>query len=643
MMNFKSIFSNNTKMEKKEFRADLEGLRAIAVVSVVLYHAQPSIFAAGFTGVDIFFFLSGYLICKTITHDHHIGIFSLKQFYRRRALRIFPALAVMLAVVSTCASLILPPNNLKEYAGTLISTLLFSSNLYFFLKTDYFDGLSEFKPLLHTWSLSIEEQFYVIFPILLLALYRWRKTAVSAALIVLALSSFILDLWLIYRHSPAAFYLGPARAFELLSAAVLATRKLRVEAPRSEREAVGILGLCLIAIAVCMPGGWPVFPGFASLVPCLGTAAIIYAGEMGPVWSSRLLSWRPLCLIGGLSYSLYLWHLPILALLRSYYLGAPPQGATMLAVAASFIIAFLSWRFIEFPFRWGAHYGRRIVALACLSAGFTVFAGAYAYLDGGMPWRYSSSALRLFATREDMKATLGSCLGETGAPRHSTQYCVQSTGTALGRIAVWGDSHAIAISFALAQIEAGQATVVRLTHGDCPPALNYNPQQRPECAVHNQRVTDLVLSDSRVKYVILAADYLLYKNDAKFWEGLDHNISQLKAAGKHVIVVYPYPTYPIAVPEALGQYVMRGMPVTSYTQSFAQFKQHGMVETTHLDALIARNHVQIVQSDKLFCFNDTCPPYIDGQVLYVDDHHLSRSGGMRIAAQIDALIRSTGF
>ena len=306
-----------------EYRPDIDGLRAIAVLSVVFFHAHVAGFAGGFAGVDIFYVISGYLITSLVAHDIAFERFSLVTFYERRIRRIFPALFGVLGFCTLAACALFSPKDLAVFGKSVIATTLFVSNILFKRQAGpggYFDSTSDLQVLLHTWSLSVEEQFYLLFPTTLLLLTRFAK----ARLIVLSaitLGSFLISAWITPHRPLTAFYIFIPRAWELLIGSLLALKAVVPLQRRASREIAGFVGLSFIGAAVFLFSRDTVFPGLAALVPCLGAWLIIYSGANGPSCVKSILSAQPLVFVGLISYSLYLWHWPILVFSRYFSAG----------------------------------------------------------------------------------------------------------------------------------------------------------------------------------------------------------------------------------------------------------------------------------------------------------------------------------
>lgn len=338
-----------------KYRPEIDGLRAVAVLPVIAFHAGFSLMSGGFIGVDVFFVISGYLIATIIFERMQTGAFSLLDFYEARARRILPALFFVMLACIPFAWLLMNPVQWREFSESMVWTSFFSSNIFFWLNSDYFASASEFKPLIHSWSLAVEEQYYLFFPVIILAGWRFGKTLLSGLLITLALASFLLCCWLATRSPDANFFLTPPRIWELLAgvgcAAILLYRKDWVNmTPQILAQALSAAGLAMIAFGVVRFDQSTPFPSAWALFPVLGTALIILFAN-GQSLIGRLLSVRPLVWIGLISYSAYLWHQPIFAFARIHF-AEQPSAMIMLGLAAlSLLLAFISWRWVEQPFR----------------------------------------------------------------------------------------------------------------------------------------------------------------------------------------------------------------------------------------------------------------------------------------------------
>jgi len=396
----------HTSRTRSTYRPDIDGLRAIAVLLVVASHLHVPWLAGGYIGVDVFFVISGYLISSIIMPQIATGTFSLLNFYERRVRRIFPALIVMLAATIPFAWHFLLPSEMTAYARSLLAAVFACSNTLLWSWHGYFDTANEFRPLLHTWSLGVEEQFYLIFPLLLLLLARLRNPrVVKAAICVLTTVSFAAACVLVHHHPRAAFFTIFLRAWELLLGAILSQKYLPALRTSATRNIASAAGLLCIFIPAALYTADTTFPGLTALAPCLGACLIIAAGETGTSLISRVLSLRPFVFFGLISYSLYLWHWPVqvfadfhhIQTCTSFACDAPISHTTQIGVfALSVILATLSWRFVETPFRKGAYRpSRRSLFRTSGFAGGLVGAAAVALIaTHGGPSRFSPRAVQ---------------------------------------------------------------------------------------------------------------------------------------------------------------------------------------------------------------------------------------------------------
>lgn len=339
------------------YREEIDGLRALAVLPVILFHAEFQLFSGGFVGVDVFFVISGYLITSIIINDLNKQRFSLINFYERRARRILPALLLVITCCIPLAWLWLMPLDFEDFLQSLIAVPLFSSNILFWLESDYFATAAELKPLLHTWSLALEEQFYILFPLLLMFGWRFPKRYLLIGLSICFIVSLILAQWAAYYKPNANFYLLPSRGWELLMGAFAAfyinKQQLDFEQNHHRNKALqlfSLLGLGFIISAIFMFDSSTPYPSFYTLLPTLGTLLIILTARKG-TWVQILLSQRLLVAIGLVSYSAYLWHQPLFAFAKYNSYQHPSLMLKFALILLCIGLSYLSWRFVELPFR----------------------------------------------------------------------------------------------------------------------------------------------------------------------------------------------------------------------------------------------------------------------------------------------------
>ncbi|HJR21579.1 MAG TPA: acyltransferase, partial [Dongiaceae bacterium] len=329
------------------YRADIDGLRAVSVIAVVLYHAGVPLAGGGYVGVDVFFVISGFLITSLILHEQAAGAFSLIDFYHRRVRRILPALFAMMSACAAAGWFLLAPADYIKLGKSIVGATLSVSNFYFWRDAGYFDTPAAEKPLLHTWSLGVEEQFYLVFPLFLILVARHVPHARLPLTALLCAASFAAGAIGAFRDPVEAFYLPHARLWELMVGALLAMGALPAPGNARLRSGAALLGLGLIAMPVLLYSHDTTFPGIAALPPVLGAALVIWSGMGGSSMAGRALATRPLVFLGKISYSLYLWHFPLLAF--GFYLTLGDLGRLDTAVLLGFalLISMLSWRFVE--------------------------------------------------------------------------------------------------------------------------------------------------------------------------------------------------------------------------------------------------------------------------------------------------------
>lgn len=369
------------------YRREIDGLRALAVIPVILFHAGFELFSGGFAGVDVFFVISGYLIASIVMSEMAVGHFSIARFYERRARRILPALLLVVAVCVPVAYALLLPSDLKEFGQSLIATMTFSSNILFWSQAGYFEGAAELKPLLHTWSLAVEEQFYLFFPLFMMLSWRWGRSRMVAVLGFLALGSLMLAQWGALNKPIAAFFLLPTRTWELIVGVLVAFYMMRSTATDQIslvwRNVASMLGLTLLLVAIFGFDRRTPFPGLYALLPTVGTALlIVYCTPQ--TLAGKALGSRVMVGVGLISYSAYLWHQPLFAFAKHAGLhGHYPFQYGGLSVLA-LIFAYVSWRFVELPFRQRQWFSRRQVTNYGLTGCMVVTAlGVVAHTSNG--------------------------------------------------------------------------------------------------------------------------------------------------------------------------------------------------------------------------------------------------------------------
>ena len=389
-----------------KYRAEIDGLRAIAVVPIILFHAGFEYFSGGFVGVDVFFVISGYLITTIILSEKEQGTFSLVNFYERRFRRILPALFMVMLVSLIFSLLWLMPSYMEDFSQSLMAVSTFSSNILFWHESGYWEISNELKPLLHTWSLAVEEQYYVLYPLFLMQIWHFRKDWILGSFIVIAAISLATAQWGAYNKPIPTFYLLPTRGWELAIGAGIAYyflyRKQTVRtllSHKSVNEVLGLLGLLMISYAVYVFDKGTPFPSLYALVPTVGTGLIILFSS-SQTMVGRLLSIKPLVAVGLISYGTYLWHWPLIVFARHLSITEPSELTFAILALLTFPLAYLSWRYIEKPFRTKSIFSRKAI--------FTLsFIGSVLFITVGLAGHFSNGFEDFWLSRqsESVKAT----------------------------------------------------------------------------------------------------------------------------------------------------------------------------------------------------------------------------------------------
>jgi peptidoglycan/LPS O-acetylase OafA/YrhL len=526
-----------------KYRADIDGLRAIAVLAVVGFHADVPFLTGGFAGVDIFFVISGFLIAGVVAERQAQGDFSLGWFWERRIRRIFPALMAVLVATSILAWILLLPRDLSEYVQSMGAALLSLSNVWFWEHSGYFADADKTRPLLHTWSLAVEEQFYLVFPVIMLLAARYAPGRVKTLLGVLAALSLGFGVWQAGKHPDAAFYLPFSRAWELLAGVLLALWKPVLPTP-ALRHGAGILGAALIAATCLLFTKDTPWPGAAALLPVLG-AVLIIAGEGGIV--GRLLALKPMVWFGLISYSLYLWHWPLLTFQHFLIPGAWASAVTVLI---SIGLAALSLRFVERPFRGSAFLTRRQVFAA--GAGAIILLGAFSgvvILAKGFPHRFDDRSLAMAQSR--LERSRGSYRDGTcfiSFRFDETDYRKDLCNKADPSKPDWllvGDSHAAHMWTGLAAANP-DVNVMQATSSGCELTLRKDPVEREV----SDRMAALIYGDllinNRPDGILLAGRWR-----EKDTERIAETLDWAKARSIPIILIGPIPQYTDDVPKLM--------------------------------------------------------------------------------------------
>jgi peptidoglycan/LPS O-acetylase OafA/YrhL len=648
-------------------RPDIDGLRALAILPVVLFHVGGTPLVGGYVGVDVFFVISGFLIAGTIDQSLSKGAFALSEFYVQRFRRLWPAMVFMLAVMSAMFAVVLAPVDLKAYGQSVLATVLSASNLYFHFKAGYFDPASELKPLLHTWSLGVEEQFYLLFPILMMWSRGWTLASRLRLLGGLGVLSFAWSTWAGWFRPDWAFYLPMSRWWELSIGACLALAAphwgwLHRGQPWLAYPGVALLLLCMFGMPA--PQG---YPGWQAMLPCLGTALVLAAGvslqQHG--WAQRALANGFLQHIGRVSYSMYLWHWPLLVLAR-YVLFRDLEQLELLAYGlVLWLVSWVSWRWIESPprgmlgaVRWSRP---RVVSLVGVSAVAAVVWAVGLQLTHGLPQRWDPVAQELARAALDVNPLRARC--DRVEPSKVTQGLACEMGQAADpsgtpikpSYALWGDSFGDALAPGLDQLgkDGGKQGVV-LTHSGCFPLLGVR-QQDPRCEEFAKAAVAYLKANPEIKDVVwvsrwtsallgtrfgqfhqgnifITDDQSLEKSYAEnrrvFVRAIERTVAELE--GRRITLVAHIPEQQYDVPRALAmkhQFDMRmSVPVTVQEHQVRQRELRELLGK----ASLPKDRVQVLDLGSHLCDQVLCNVQSSAGVLYADDNHLSRTGALTV-------------
>jgi peptidoglycan/LPS O-acetylase OafA/YrhL len=626
----------------------------VAIVSVVLFHAFPTFLPGGFTGVDVFFVISGFLITRIILSDLKAGRFTFADFWIRRARRILPALLFLLLAVTPAAAYVLLPDDLNEYGELLSHSVIFAANIFLSNEPGYFDPRGQDSPLLHLWSLAVEEQYYLIWPLLLVVSARLASPQrLAAGLAVLFLLSLGFSEWATAHAPREAFYGLPSRAFELLTGAGLAALGTPRIGSRLAAELAGLAGLVLIVLAVTLIDEKTRFPGLTALIPCLGAALLIASGGAGlRTWAARLLGSAPFVRIGKISYSWYLWHWPPLAFTR-YIVERPPTGTELaICLVAGLAMAAISERFVERPFRRPvpvAQFRRSFLPAAVAGSLVLLGLGTVFQVLDGIPARMGPEGAALYEQFEHQHA-LG-CVETTRDEKGFTQCVFGASGPDQPTILLWGDSHAGHYLPAIAKLAAAQDAkgVARIRPG-CLPLIrsgNLKPSHL-RCKESNAEALALLRARPDMSIVVLAGAWSTAliaapepEQRAAFESSLDETLSMLEAMGKTVVLLGQVPNLRFSLKDCMLKEFRFGVDLPNCTEvplsSLNGYERSTWTILGNLDR--AHASVAMFLPHKYMCDGAVCRTTDDRQnPLYRDDNHLNARGAYFLEPHVREVI-----
>lgn len=636
----------------RAYLPEVDGLRALAVVAVVLYHLDPAWVPGGYVGVDVFFVISGFLITRIITDEHTRGEFGFASFYLRRIRRIAPAALAMVLATLFAGSLLLLPEDLERLAASALWTVFQAANVFFWLHLDtgYFAASSKEEPLLHAWSLGVEEQFYLLWPVLLALLLssRLRGRALLALLGLAAAASFWLAQASLETAPKFAYYMLPARAGELLTGAglALALRRTGMRVlPARLADVIGAAGLAAVLWAMAALSPTSAFPGLRALPPVLGSAALILAACAGSPLVRMVFAWRPMVWIGLLSYSLYLWHWPVLAYAR-YFFGEQPGGPVLaVAVVVFALLAWASYRWIETPARhWDASGACQVGWLLIVPAVTVALLAIGVRMPGGVAERIADSEVFLRSRAElERRVRPASDFREVcQLSMHARRIldrprCVFRPDAAGGepRVLLWGDSHAAHYFGVIAEIAGHTGLSFRnAEHAACPPVFggDYGRAQFHAGCRRFRPTIRRGIAEGRFDAVIIGASWDSYDALPGFREHLRETIEELGQRDIKVVLLAQVPRFR-AYHRECELRALR-MPLADCVTR-ARLSGWSSRANRHLQRLAREYpHVDYLAVDPYLCSGGGCSPYGPEGPLYFDSGHLSMAGSRALGRYI---------
>lgn len=612
------------------YRPDIDGMRALSVLAVFAFHLGVDRLPGGFVGVDVFFVISGFLIGGLVNGQMARGTFTYANFYERRIRRIFPALAVVLAATTIAAAFLLYPSAMRDYAASLAAAALSYSNIYFWLSTNYFADAATSQPLLHTWSLSVEEQFYILLPPFL-GLMHWKMPRhVFSVVLFVTVLSFAVSVWGAYEARTPTFYLPFTRAWELLLGVLVAIRPVRQLDNKLLRNIVAGLGLALIVFAMLTLQSRLPFPGLNAAPVCLGAAMVIAAGARGSSVAGSVLSLAPFTAIGKISYSLYLWHWPIIVLWKGAKLGETLSRIDQAAIVViAFALSYLSWRFVEQPARNPGSRRPLVLGLAGGACGVLVAAAIAVVSLGGLPGRFSPEVTRVTATLDydpSEAFRTGQCFLdlEQGLEQFDRATCL-ATEPGKKAYLLLGDSRAADLYHGLTHV-LPDGHLMQATASGCHPfaMAGFSPERW--CGPLMRFMFEDYLPNNPPDLLILTAEWT--REDVG---PLSDTLAWARGMKIPVVVIGPTIEYAEPLPSLLAAGLRRGDPGLADRHVLEEAKLADPILRKTVEALGVR-YVSVIDA---ICDDGVCPGYSpDGQPFYFDEDHFTHDAAHLVAEQL---------
>lgn len=612
------------------YRPDIDGLRALAVTLVVLFHAGV-MFPGGYIGVDVFFVLSGFLVTGIIVNDHEKNRFSMRRFWLRRARRILPASLLVVSATLVAGWFLLLPNDFRELAAAAISVQAFCANMFYWVNTGYFSGSSELKPLLHTWSLSVEEQFYLFHPIAICLLISKGKAKINQTLAGVGAVSLLLCVIGTDIDQNATFYLLPTRAWELLVGALI--WQVPKSLNRSLAEIASIAACASICFAATVMSNTTPFPGFAAVVPCVATSVLLIANFEQNTCVAKLLGWAPVAWLGRLSYSWYLWHWPVLAMHRHLYGVDLDASKTWQAVLIGFGAAVVAYYGFENPIRHSRQrFGDKMIVtgIGIWLTTLTVSAFSIVALDG-VPKRLPPAALR-YADASQSSDFLHEVALANASAGHFPEFGAASGGK---RCLVWGDSHAMAMMPAFDLVcRERDIRGYQATYSATPPAFDVvyrDPWGLSEDGDEFARAAVNFAVQNDVDVVFISASWTSYIKVDGLRAGLETAVDLLRSAGISIVIIDTIPSQREDVPIMLSRAVRFGQDVATIGVPLERYLESSQTARRWLRSL-ANDEVIVVSPHRaLLDDKNLLRAELDGHAMYRDAAHLTVEGALKQA------------
>lgn len=609
------------------YRWDIQGLRAIAVLAVVIFHINPKLLSGGYIGVDVFFVISGYLIMGIIWRDLESGDFSLTSFYARRMRRLFPALFVMVAISSLGAYFILLPNENIDFNKSLIATLFNISNFYFYLEADYFNDMMEFAPLLHTWSLSVEEQFYLLSPMVLIYIFTKQKAKILLILVALFILFLLLSQIAIYYDKSFAFFASPTRFFQFILGGVVAISLQKNLLSKTKNDFMGAVGLLMIMLSLYFYDKSTVFPGVNALFPSMGTALILFSGQ-----NSRYISWllsnRIFKLIGNASYSIYLWHWPLIVFYKLEFSPSLSRVEQLGLFLGSLVIGYLSWKYIEQTTRKNSQTNlKSIYTVIAISFALSAMAFLVIYKISIDSLAYKNRAYK-YLEYNASKFRSGECFLTSeydGIEFFNKSRCVTHTKNKKNYLLI-GDSHAAHFYSALEELKKEGETITQITASGCHPTLPYSGVKR--CQDLFKWAFEELVVEKRFETIILSAHW---KYPEK--ESLLKSINYLKKYTNHIIVLGANMEYLQSLPRLLIALPKEGKTDMIY-KTAGRYQDVSSVDY-YMKSYLKLDGVRYISILHILCDQESCRTITDdGTPINFDSSHLTHKGALYIMQEI---------